>query len=279
MLKEFGVSFLETVKQSGLPKCPAWAVHSLRKLSAIVLAAITVFGLWQIACEVFSIPVYLLPAPSEIWSESVRVAHPIMVHTLATLITTLLGFGLSVVIGLPLAALIASSGSVSAVLWPALVVTQSVPKVALAPILVLICGTNELPRVIVTFLVGFFPLVLASATGLKNVPEDLLELGRAYQADRWTEFKCIRLPYAVPFIFSGLKAAITLSVVGAVVGEFVNSDQGLGYLIVTSTAFFKTPLAWAAMVLLSAMGIVLFRLIVLIERIGFPWSFPNEPAD
>ena len=125
--------------------------------------------------------------------------------------------------------------------------TQSIPKVALAPILVVVFGTNEMPRVVVTFLVAFFPLVISIAAGLMSVPPELIELGRACQAQAaGRELWRIRLPYAVPFIFSGLKAAITLSVVGAVVAEFVNADAGLGYLIVTSTAFFKVPLAWGA---------------------------------
>ena len=133
-------------------------------------------------------------------------------------------------------------------------------------------GTSELPRVVVTFLVAFFPLVLSVASGLVSVPPELIELGRACRANRWTELWRIRLPYAVPFIFSGLKAAIALAVVGAVVAEFVNADAGLGYLIQTSTAFFKVQLAWGALVILSIMGIVLFQIVVAIERIFFPWS-------
>ena len=129
---------------------------------------------------------------------------------------------------------------------------------------------------VVTFLVAFFPLVLAIAAGITAVPPELIELGRACRANWWRELWRIRLPYAVPFVFSGLKAAITLSVVGAVVGEFVNADRGLGYLIVTSTAFFKVPLAWGALVLLSLMGIILFQAMVIIERVFFPWSVGTD---
>jgi NitT/TauT family transport system permease protein len=144
--------------------------------------------------------------------------------------------------------------------------------VALAPILVVALGANEMPRVVVTFLVAFFPLVIAIAAGLMSVPPDLLELGRSYKATRFQELLRIRLPYAVPFVFSGLKVAITLSVVGAVVGEFVAANRGLGYLITSSTAFFKTPVAFGAMILLSIMGIVLFQALVIVERLFFPWS-------
>src|SRR5215475_14230161 len=136
----------------------------------------------------------------------------------------------------------------------------------------MVLGSRELPRVVVTFLVAFFPLVLAIATGLGALPPEHNEIGRACRANRLTELWRIRLPYAVPFIFSGLKAAIALAVVGAVVAEFVNADAGLGYLIQTSTAFFKVQLAWGALIILSIMGIVLFQIVVAIERIFFPWS-------
>ena len=121
-------------------------------------------------------------------------------------------------------------------------------------------------------------LFIAIAIGLMAVPAELIELGRSFKASKLQELYRIRLPYAVPFIFSGLKVAIALAVVGAVVGEFVNADKGLGYLIITATAFFKTPVAFGALILLSIMGIVLFQVVVIIERIFFPWSAANQEA-
>ena len=231
---------------------------------------------WEAAVRAFSIPVYLLPAPSVIWQDTTSIAGAVADHTLATLHTVVVGFLLSIVISLPLAVLITSSPLASNAIYPLIVLTQSIPKVALAPILVVALGANELPRVIVTFLVAFFPLVVSVAAGLLAVPEDLIELGRSYRASKLQQLYRIRLPYAVPFIFSGLKVAITLSVVGAVVGEFVAADRGLGYLITSSTAFFKTPVAFGAMILLSIMGIVLFQLVVIIERVFFPWSTSEQ---
>jgi NitT/TauT family transport system permease protein len=228
--------------------------------------------LWEVICRAFSIPAYLVPAPSAIWTDTWKLAGQVSMHTLATTQTTLLGFFASLIVSLPLAVLLTASPIIANAIYPLLVLTQSIPKVALAPILVVIFGSNELPRVVVTFLVAFFPLVLSIAAGITSVPPELIELGRACRASRWRELWRIRLPYAVPFIFSGLKAAITLSVVGAVVGEFVNADKGLGYLIVTSTAFFQVPLAWGALVLLSLMGIILFQAIVIIEQVFFPWA-------
>jgi NitT/TauT family transport system permease protein len=244
------------------------------------VGALVIFvALWEIGCRAFHVPTYLAPAPSLIWTDTLKLAGPVAMHTAATLETVMLGFLASVVISLPLAVLITSSPVIANAIYPILVLTQSIPKVALAPILVVIFGSNELPRVVVTFLVAFFPLVLAIAAGITAVPPELIELGRACRANWWRELWRIRLPYAVPFVFSGLKAAITLSVVGAVVGEFVNADRGLGYLIVTSTAFFQVPLAWGALVLLSLMGIILFQAMVIIERVFFPWSVDaDKPA-
>ena len=231
---------------------------------------------WEVAVQLFGIPVYLLPAPSVIWTDTVAIAGTIGDHTLATLGTVVVGFFISFAISLPLAVFMTSSPLISSAIYPLLVLTQSIPKVALAPILVVMLGANELPRLVITFLVAFFPLVIAIAVGLVAVPDELIELGRSFKASKLQELYRIRLPYAVPFIFSGLKVAIALAVVGAVVGEFVNADKGLGYMIITATAFFKTPVAFGSLILLSIMGVVLFQIVVIIERIFFPWSAANQ---
>jgi NitT/TauT family transport system permease protein len=246
--------------------------RSARDVVQPTLFFLLLLVVWELAVRIFGIPVYLLPAPTVIWAETTRIAAAVGGHTLATLQTIVIGFLLSIAVSLPLAIVITYSRLFANAVYPLLVVTQSIPKVALAPILVVALGANELPRVVVTFLVAFFPLVIAIAAGLMSVPPDLLELGRSYKATRFQELLRIRLPYAVPFLFSGLKVAITLSVVGAVVGEFVAANRGLGYLITSSTAFFKTPVAFGAMILLSVMGIVLFQALVIVERVFFPWS-------
>lgn len=261
---------------SSVAAAPAGNARRWSRVAADIaqpVAALIVFVLlWEVICRVFSVPAYLVPTPSAIWVDTWKLAGQVSMHTLATTQTTLLGFLASLIVSLPLAVLLTASPAVANTVYPLLVLTQSIPKVALAPILVVIFGSNEMPRVVVTFLVAFFPLVLSIAAGIASVPPELIELGRACRASRWRELWRIRLPYAVPFIFSGLKAAITLSVVGAVVGEFVNADKGLGYLIVTSTAFFQVPLAWGALVLLSLLGIILFQAVVIIEQVFFPWA-------
>jgi NitT/TauT family transport system permease protein len=243
-----------------------------REIGIPALAVLVLALLWEGVVQGFKVPEYLLPAPSQIATAAWDMGSHLGMHALATLKTVMLGFTASVLISFPLALLITSSPAVGNAVYPLLVLTQSIPKVALAPLLVVMLGANELPRVVVTFLVAFFPLVIAISTGLLAVPAELLELGRACKATWRQELLRIRLPYAVPFIFSGFKVSITLCVVGAVVAEFVNADRGLGYLIVTSTAFFKVPLAFAAVILLSFMGIVLFQAVVMLERWLFPWS-------
>jgi len=236
------------------------------------LAVVLLFALWEAACRFFGIREFLLPAPSAIWSATIAAWPMVLGHSWATLGTVLMGFTASVAISLPLAMAIAASPAVSAALYPLLVVTQSIPKVALAPILIVALGANEVPRVIVTFLVAFFPLVVGAVAGLLATPPELIELGRACRAGRLQELTRIRLPFAIPFVFSGLKVAAALSVVGAVVAEFVGADAGLGYLIQTSMAFFRTPLAFGAVVILALMGILLFQAVALAERLLFPWS-------
>ena len=250
--------------------------NSGRDVFLPVVVLIVLAAVWEASVVMFEIPVYLLPAPSAIWVETTANTGMVANHTLATLHTVIVGFFVSIAISLPLAVLLTSSPAVATAIYPLIVLTQSIPKVALAPILVIALGANELPRIVITFLVAFFPLVIAVAAGLLAVPPDLIELGRSFRASKLQELYRIRLPYAVPFVFSGLKVAIALSVVGAVVGEFVAADKGLGYLIVSSTAFFKTPLAFGALILLSFMGIILFQAVVIIERVFFPWSVSDE---
>jgi NitT/TauT family transport system permease protein len=263
---------LEKPRAAERRKPPSAAVY---EVVVPLLATAAGFLVWEGICQGFKVPAYLVPPPSAIWNDTMAIGPTVLGHSLATLKTVLLGFLVSIVISLPLAVLLTASPAIASAIYPFLVWTQSVPKVALAPILVVVLGSNELPRIVITVLVAFFPLVISSATGLMSVPPELIELSRACRASKWSELWRIRLPYAIPFIFSGLKVAISLAVVGAVVAEFVNADSGLGFLIVTSTAFFKVPVAFGALIILSIMGVVLFQIVVIAERVFFPWSSGN----
>lgn len=258
-----------------LPPGPTAAARALRTATPW-LAVLGLFIAWEIFVRTLRIPDYLLPAPLEIWSQTYALKAMVAMHTLATLETILYGFVMAAVISLPLAVLVTASPAIASAVYPLLVIVHSIPKVALAPVLVVALGANELPRIAITFLVCFFPLVISIAAGLLAVPSEYVELCRACRASRARELWRVRLPYAVPFIFSGLKVAITLAVVGAVVGEFVASEKGLGYLIQSSTAFFKTPLAFGAIVILAIIGIALFQAVVAIERAFFPWAVSDD---
>lgn len=229
--------------------------------------------IWEGATRLFGIPSFILPAPSQI-IEGFTKASPErwLEHIGATLSVALLGYGASIAIALPLAIGLTGSPLLKRSLYPILVVVQSTPVVAIAPIIIVILGSGIAPKVAITFMISFFPLVVSMTTGMMATPNELIDLSRSLRAPKHREFTQIRIPYAVPYIFSGLKISITLAVIGAVVAEFVSSDKGLGYFIQFSTSFFKLPQAWAGLVVLVTMSLSLFQAINLIQRLFFPWS-------
>lgn len=242
-----------------------------------LMTFVVILTLWEASTWIFGIPSYILPAPSRIlqgfsavdparWTE----------HVWATLRVALTGFLVSMMVSLPIAVGLAKSRLMSRALYPLLVVIQSVPVVAVAPIIVVVLGTDDAPRVLITFMITFFPLVVSMTTGLLATPPELIELSRSLRAPVSREITQIRLPYATPHIFSGLKISITLAVIGAVVSEFVAADVGLGYFIQFSTSMFKLPQAWAGLVILVAMSLILFQTVNMTQRLFFPWSLPKE---
>jgi NitT/TauT family transport system permease protein len=193
---------------------------------------------------------------------------------------TLAGFALSIAIGTPLAVVIVYSPLLRRAIYPLLVVAQAVPKVAIAPVLLLLLGAGEVSKVVVAFLVAFFPVVVDTATGLAATPPELLDLSRSHRASALKIFAKVRFPMALPFFFSGLKVAVTLAVIGAVVGEFVGSDKGLGYVFLSATSYWKSNLAFGAMGILALLAVGLFGLVELVERLVCPWyAFARESAE
>jgi len=231
---------------------------------------------WEIVCRVFSVPQFVLPAPSAIWSsaEQFGIGHWAD-NFLATLQIVIVGFAVSIAVSLPLAIVLTHFRLLARTIYPVLIIIQSTPIVAIAPIIVVMLGTGVLPRVVIVFLITFFPLVISTATGLGSTPRELIELSRSLKAGRIREYLHIRLPYAVPFIFSALRISVTLAVIGSVVAEFVAADKGLGFLILFSTSLFKVPQAFASLGILVTASLVLFHLVVLVQRLFFPWSIPK----
>jgi NitT/TauT family transport system permease protein len=257
-------------------------VTTLRRLAgetlvpaATLIAAVVA---WEVATRALHVPRFIMPAPSAILGEGWDWRYRFIEHTWVTLYETLGGFALSMVVGVPLAVLIVYSPTLRLAIYPLIILAQSVPKIAIAPVLLLVLGFGEFPKMVVAFLVAFFPVVVDTATGLAATPPELLDLSRSYRASRFKTFLKVRLPLALPFIFAGAKVAITLSVIGAVVGEFVGSDKGLGYVILSATSYWKTELAFSAMIILSLMAIVLFAAVSLVERWLCPWLSPEAES-
>jgi NitT/TauT family transport system permease protein len=226
---------------------------------------------WEIGTRVFSVPAFLLPPPSKVFATMVEYADILLMHSLTTLWEIVLGLVVSALVGVPLAVLIVYSRPFERVLYPLLVFSQTIPKIALAPLFVVWFGYALVPKVIMAFLVSFFPIVIDTVVGLKSVPEEMVDLSRSMGFGRLESFAKIMFPHALPNVFGGLKVAATLSVVGAVVGEFVGAQRGLGYLLVLSGGNLETALVFAAIVVLAIIGIALFMLIELIERLTIPW--------
>jgi NitT/TauT family transport system permease protein len=252
----------------------AWRTWADRLAPAA--AFVVLICVWEGACRLFRIPSYLLPAPSAIVIAGLNVSPAQWLGNIfATLRVALMGYVAAIVISIPLAVALVSSRFLSRTLYPMLVIVQSTPIVAIAPIIVVTLGATDAPRVVITFLITFFPIVVSTVTGLMATPEELIELSRSLRAGRVREMLHIRLPFAVPFIFSALKISTTLAVIGAVVAEFVAAERGLGFFIMFSTSFFKIPQAFAGLAVLVALSLVLFRLCSLAQRWFVPWSLPK----
>lgn len=244
-------------------------------LPALTLLAL--LPLWELACRIFVIPNFILPAPSEIGKafytlDMLRWAE----HAWATLRVALLGFALSICISIPLAVIMVRSPFLRKTLYPLLVVIQSTPVVAIAPLLIVILGSGEAPRLAITCLITFFPLVVATTTGMLATPPELIELSKSLRASVIKEIWQIRLPYAIPHIFSGLKVAVTLAIIGAVIAEFVAAEKGLGYMVQFSTSYFKIPQAFAALIFLSLLSLLLFKTVHWVQAWCFSWSIPKQ---
>jgi len=248
---------------------------TLKAVAGATLTLIALVALWEFLARKFQIPSWLLPAPSLIGESMLEWRSELLGHSLVTLFETLVGFALAIAISIPLAVAVVYSPLLQNTIYPILLALQSMPKVAIAPLLALWIGFGTLPKIVVVFLVCFFPIIVATTSGLTAVPSSLMDLIRSLSATSVQTFVKIRFPTAMPHIFVGLKIAITFAVIGAVIGEFVGSENGLGYLILVSTSQSRTPLAFGSLVLLTVMSIVLYYAIALIERLVVSWAPRN----
>jgi ABC-type nitrate/sulfonate/bicarbonate transport system permease component len=235
----------------------------------LLIAAIV--GAWELAVRLTSAPLWLLPAPSDVLRSLVEDRDILLPNALVTLSEVLIGFACAVVAGVGLGIAVYRSAKLDRVLYPIIIASQTVPVPALAPLLLVTLGYGLEPKVIVTALVGFFPIVVNTVEGLRSTDRDVVNLLRSFGASRGKVFRLAEFPSSLPSIFAGARIAVAICVIGAVFGELVGARAGLGYLMVRAIAQFETSRMVAAIVLLSVMSTGLFATVGLVERLMLPW--------
>lgn len=236
------------------------------------LVAIGSIALWELACIVLRIETFILPAPTEVWKAFVRYYEPIAMHSLQTLVTTLVGFGLAVVFGLFLGLALGTSRVVYDAIYPIMVAFNSIPKVAIVPVLVIWFGIGWRPAVLTAFLISFFPIVVNVATGLATIEPELQDVMRSLGARKRQIMWKIGIPRSMPYFFASLKVSITLAFVGSIISETVASNAGIGYLMMAASSRFDVPLVFAGLVVVAVMGVVMYEIFVLLERRFTFWA-------
>jgi len=244
-------------------RLPDWT----QTLAAFVVALL----LWQLVVTVIRVPAYVLPPPTAVFQGLITYFPRIMRDAGITLQEILLGYAMAVVLSVPIAILIAYSPFFARTVWPLLIFSQIIPKIALAPLFIIWFGFGFVPKVLITFLLSFFPIVIDTVAGFRSLDPEVMYLARSGGASAWDIFWRVRLPAALPHIFSGLKVAAALATTGAIIAEFVGSDRGLGYLLLQANGDLNTALLFAAIVVLSTIGLVLYGLVALLEKLLIPW--------
>jgi NitT/TauT family transport system permease protein len=242
----------------------------VRSNGIVVAVYVALFVGWEAANRVFSVPEFLVPAPSSVARQLADNPARLLTHSVTTLQEVLGGFALGVVVSVPLGLLIVWSRFLERLIYPLLVAFQAIPKVALAPILVVWFGFGPTSKVMLGFVTAMFPIVINTVIGLNQTPPEMVHLMRSLGASQLQTFTKIRIFTAAPYIFGGFKVGITLAVVGAVVGEFIASNSGLGYLLLVANNSFNTPMLFGVVVLLSLMSVALFYLVEALEVLLLP---------
>ncbi|PYN46834.1 MAG: ABC transporter permease [Candidatus Rokuibacteriota bacterium] len=247
-------------------------VRALQRHAPSLLLFAALLVIWQLAPPLLRIREYLLPGPVSVVRAALNFSIPWHTHLAVTTLEILGGFALAGAAGVALGVAIAWSPTIARALVPFLVFVNTLPKVAVAPLFLLWLGYGIVPNVLIAALIGFFPVVINTAVGLTQVDDELLDLGRAFGAPTWKVFLKIRLPNALPYVLSALKITATAAVVGAIVGEFVASQAGLGMVIVNAQTNLNTPVAFAALLWISIIGLALYGVVCLAARRWAPWA-------
>jgi NitT/TauT family transport system permease protein len=254
------------------PRKPFWR---RRKTLRLVLPWVVIIGLflfWEIVVHVFEIEQFVLPAPSAIFASGWQWRWPILDNAWQTFMTTLIGFLIAVVIGLAAGIAIGSSTLAYDGFYPALIGFNTIPKVAVVPILVIWFGVGTIPAIITAFLIAFFPILVNVAVGIATVEPELQDVLRALGANRWQVIKKVGLPRSMPYFFASLKVAITFAFVGTIVAETVAANKGIGNLMLVASSRFEVPLAFAGLLITSIMGIGMYLITAFLERRMTGWA-------
>ncbi len=250
--------------------------RSLRKSSTPLIGAIGFVLFWEAACRFFQIRPILLPSPTMVIEELAKSPTWFAEQTVYTLGITLAGFAAAVVFGVLFAILIVEWKVMERLLFPLFVGLNSVPKVALAPLFIIWFGVGDEPKIAIAFLIAVFAVVIDTALGLRSVPPDVLDLARTLRGSRLKVLLRIKIFCAMPHLFAGLKVAMSLALVGAIVGEFVSSQRGLGYVILSAQGMFDTTRVFAAIVILAIVGVALIEAVAIVERWAMPWHHSSS---
>lgn len=243
----------------------------LVRLLLPLIGLVLLILLWHACVVAFDVPPAVLPKPAQVLDATLANWRLIVSEGWITLLESFYGFILAFVLGVPLAVAIAGSRTLNLMFYPLLIATQSLPKVALAPLILVWLGIGIESKLAIAWLVAFFPIVVDTATGLRNTPAEFLDLATAVRANAFQTFWKIRFPAALPFVISGSKVAITLAVIGAVIGEFIGSNEGLGNLLLVANSQVNIPLAFACLIGLAVIGIGLYAAVVAVELALKPW--------
>jgi NitT/TauT family transport system permease protein len=252
---------------------PVWYTTRSGQAVLTLVVLIAVIVAWGLYVRLMGLSALVLPTPYDVWRSLVEntLSGHLLKHMWVTLVEVLLGFLLGSFIGIALGTITAQSQLMRTILNPYILASQAMPKLALAPIMVIWLGFGIAPKVVITALVCFFPLLENTIIGLTSTNPYQIEMFRVLTASRWQIFFKLRVPNALPVIFAGLRVAITLAVVGAVVGEYVGANRGLGALIIAAQGSFDTPLMFAVFIYLTAIGIILYKIMELMEQTFFSW--------
>jgi NitT/TauT family transport system permease protein len=249
----------------------------LRSLMPALMLALGLVVFWEVVIRLFNVPTFVLPAPSAIFTALVKHWKPLLIAAKATSLEVLFGFVLSAIVGVLVALVIVRFERFGRALYPLIVLFQNVPKVALAPIFILWFGYDLAPKILLIVVIAFFPVAIDMLAGLQSVEPSFVSLMRSVGASKGKIMLRVRIPHSLPYLMAGLKVAITFSVIGAIVGEFAGANQGLGYVIQFASTQLDTPLIFAALIVVSVLGLAFYYVVELAEYLLVPWAPKFDP--